>query len=1002
MRARATSMAVLVSALAVGLAALPAPAQSVWDGEGGMNIDWDNAVNWAGDVLPADLANVSFGTGGSGAAMGSTGGKNVTDITFNRGADFTMYSNTGYSWPNPREFNIYGNVTVSDANTYTISTRAYRTMLKADSTWNIATGGKLVCNTADTYSQQWCTYGYTITKTGLGTLEFSGNSSVSGLYGLGEFDIQAGTVAISTTSTTVTEGVGGGENGLLTSTGVLAFDQCADTDMEGVIQANAGISKYNVYDMTLSGTAGRIELSKGGEDGYSARISAGAIILDNTAVNRNDRLQLVGSGTVPDLNLSGGTLHLIGNDTVGSSDGSGMDLNLYSGFGIVKVTHGASASATITVGAISNNDSTAVLLFDANDLAAATGPGSYVMSSGVSLNDGIIGGFAFVGNEFAGYDNTLGVQALPAGHASRSSDVNASGATNNVLANSAQTTLTGNRTINSLKIDGAHGINLGGYILTIDTGGLIQTGADNNGIENGTLTTTTGRMYINNTHDLAITASLTGTSITKFGAGTLALGDTLLSEGIYLAEGGLNVNNNSDFMLIMANGGDPSDLVKGGTGTLTIDAVSLSDQVGGVCYINDGTVDFDEGDALGADVRVSDATIDFNGVRDGWSGQWEMHLHGTLLLNNGTAILKGDSTIGGTSHNPVDNATTIQGTSYINNPNDNCDMPVDYNHRKSYGELAGSGTLVYQATQGTYGATTIFQVASPNFTGKVICESGAFTMMNGDILPNAAGVVVKSGAYFGLRRQYVDMTLGYIMGDGTVFIGYNNDNVELEGTTLKPGMSIGTLSFNNLTGNCGVTFKDAVGYLEIEVADDAGTNDVLAVTGTVAGLDWCEAVFDLPVPSKAKFDINAGINVNFITGGVSGTFTAVSMSAAMDSAVAAHYLVVPDDIDTSSSATLVLTGTCWTAHSGDANLDDEVGIMDLVRVANNWDRSDADVTYITGDLNLNGTVSITDLVKIANNFGWKSGAGGAEAVPEPLTLAVLALGSVVVLRRRRR
>jgi hypothetical protein len=56
---------------------------------------------------------------------------------------------------------------------------------------------------------------------------------------------------------------------------------------------------------------------------------------------------------------------------------------------------------------------------------------------------------------------------------------------------------------------------------------------------------------------------------------------------------------------------------------------------------------------------------------------------------------------------------------------------------------------------------------------------------------------------------------------------------------------------------------------------------------------------------------------------------------------------------------------------------------------------------LTGDLTMDGLVNVGDLTMLTNNWtGTPSGAAGG-AVPEPVTLSMLALGGLALLRRRR-
>ncbi len=86
---------------------------------------------------------------------------------------------------------------------------------------------------------------------------------------------------------------------------------------------------------------------------------------------------------------------------------------------------------------------------------------------------------------------------------------------------------------------------------------------------------------------------------------------------------------------------------------------------------------------------------------------------------------------------------------------------------------------------------------------------------------------------------------------------------------------------------------------------------------------------------------------------------------------------------------------------GDVNVDGWVGDLDLAMVVGNWGRSD--LGRAGGDLNDNGVVDGSDYTEVLSF--WNTGTSlepPAEAIPEPATLLLLALGGSTLLKRKRK
>lgn len=577
-----------------------------------------------------------------------------------------------------------------------------------------------------------------------------------------------------------------------------------DGRLTGVVTGAGGLRKLGAGTLEVTGAntyagdtfveAGTFAVAgaSGSIDGDVA-ISAGAIfqVVNTSAANHGDRIEdnatITSQGGSINFSISGGANY---SETIGT-------LNLERG-GTTFTTAQVATGFTniVTIGNLVRATG-ATVNFSATTVGTRN---NIVFTSPPSLQNGILGGWATVGNEFATH-GANGVTAFT-GYTTTGEGTWASSNTVKLTGGAAglTTNLTASRHINALNMVGATGgtvgnvVNLGGNLLRLGAGGIISSGGSTtrtNLITNGTLT---AGAVANTAAELVIYSS---SSQTYIGAS------------------------------IVDNGTGALSLVKSGSGTIYLNGAN---QHSGGTYVNQGMLVLNNAQALGTGTLVLGHNVEINNSTGAalalstnnqqvWNGNFAYSGISNLDMGTGRVTLTGNRqamvlftstlSVGGIDG---DYALTKAGTGTL--------------------EVKGSSTY----TGGTNIAAGTFVAAANNAlgTGTATIQGGATLRVNNGVSLTNDLVLQKGGTLHLNSAQLsgqVNFQGGKLTGSGSL-----NQTLTVGGGTdaqlniLAPGNSPGTLATLSQIWSGGGQYQWEIS----DVDSGAGTGwDLVDINGTL-------------------------------------------------------------------------------------------------------------------------------------------------------------------------
>lgn len=653
------------------------------------NTSWYNAIStaqvaWTGGIAqfsgaPGTVTVSAFGSGDV-----QVNGVVATGLTFNV-ADYVVTSPAEYSTTiltNAASFVLTANADATVAvgsltgNGSTVLTKTGAGRVTLSSTLNLMSGVAINAGELRLAGTAWTDTGttYTLANAVGAVLALDQTSTVTVIGALAGGGATGGVVR---------------PGGTVTLAQTLKIAGAADATFAGVLEDNGSVGLFltksgagvqtltgaNTYTGATVVSEGSLVLAENGALlGSSVSVSAGATLkLDNTGTNVASRL-----GDSKAVSLSGGTFSFIGNGSAASAETLGA-LTLGAGNSKLHIDAGDGQTAVVTFAAIAGRS--------AGPLLEVSGDGFAQLTSGSNVN-GILGAYAYTGNNWVTLDGTKRLVAFGAYTTSLSSGASA----DNVRFTTGATFNLATVTRNSLAFETSAGavaldLGAGSNVFTLTSGGIISGGAGSASLLGGTLVSRSSAAQAK-----------------EF----IVVAQNALTIGATLANG--------------TTGTTTTSLTKGGTGTLTLTGANTFT---GDLTVNSGAVVLVGGAALNDVVAVklvAGATLDVNGTTETIGG---LSNAGMVLVRGGQLTVAGSGLdgsaaidLGGGTLRVTSGATTGFG-----------------------GVISGSGNLTMA------GAGSVTLSGANTFAGTVRVEAGSLLLLDEatDVIADSTAVVLTNG-----------------------------------------------------------------------------------------------------------------------------------------------------------------------------------------------------------------------------------------------------------------